>query len=232
MSESMYTKGEYLGKNPTWHAEDSAWKAGKILKIIEDNKIQPRSVGEVGCGAGEILNQLYLKMPESVSFSGYEISPQAFALCQEKQTDRLRFYLKDLLADESAVFDVLLVIDVFEHVEDYLGFLKKIRAKGSYKIFHIPLDISVQSVGRNTPILKTRKDVGHIHYFTKDTALAALNDAGYEIMDYFYTASAIDLPAKSWLSWLTRWPRKIMYLINQDLAVRLLGGYSLMVLAK
>lgn len=232
MSDKMYTIGEYLEKNPTWHVEDSPWKAKQILKLIRNNKLQPHSICEVGCGAGEILNQMYLQMPNDVSFTGYEISPQAFELCQQRKNDRVQFHLKNILEDEEAFFDVMLAIDLFEHIEDYMGFLRKLRERGSYKIFHIPLDLSVQTVLRSSPILIGRNSVGHIHYFTKETAIATLIDAGYEILDYFYTAGSIELPAKSVKSWLARLPRKVMFKFNKDMTVRILGGYSLMVLTK
>lgn len=232
MSEKMYITNEYLEMNPTWHVEDSPWKAKQILKIIKNNNINPRSICEVGCGAGEILNQLYFLMPNNVSFVGYEISPSAFELCQQRKKDRINFYLKNLLEDKDAFFDLILAIDLFEHIEDYLGFLKKLRQKGMYKIFHIPLDLSVQTILRNSPIIKERQKVGHIHYFTKETAMATLKDAGYEIIDYFYTASSIDLPNKSFKTLLASLPRKIMFKLNKDIAVRVLGGYSLMVLTR
>ncbi|MCL0066621.1 class I SAM-dependent methyltransferase [Thermodesulfovibrionales bacterium] len=230
--KKMYTTNEYIEKNPTYGVEDSPWKASQIIKIIKNNKLQPRSICEVGCGAGEILNQLYLQMPNNVSFSGYEISSQAFKLCQQREKDRIHFYLEDLLKNEKVFFDLVLAIDVFEHVEDYLGFLEKLRKKGSYKIFHIPLDLSVQAVLRSSPILKARSSVGHIHYFTKETAIATLIDAGYEILDCFFTKGATDLPSKSVRSWLAKLPRKMMYKLNKDMAARVLGGYSLMVLTK
>lgn len=232
MSEEMYIRGEYFEKNPTWHVEDSYWKALQIIKIIERNCIKPQSICEIGCGAGEILNQLYLKMHNNVSFEGYEISPQAFELCQQREKQRLQFNFKNLLEDEKSFFDIVLAIDVIEHIEDYFTFLKNLREKGLFKIFHIPLDLSVQTVLRNSPILKVRQKVGHIHYFTKETALAILNETGYKILDYFYTAGSIDLPEKSFKSLLARLPRKILYKLNKDITVRILGGYSLIVLTK
>ncbi len=228
----MYTQGEYLEKNPTWHIKDSPWKAKQILKIVKKNNLQPNSICEVGCGAGEILYQLYIQMPIHVLFAGYEISPQAFELCQQRERKRLRFYLKNLLQDDKAFFDIVLAIDVLEHIEDYFGFLRNLRKKGQYKIFHIPLELSVQTVLRSSPILKERQSAGHIHYFTKETALATLIDTGYEILDYFYTAGSIELPAKSFKSLLARLPRRIMFKLSKDITVRILGGYSLMVLTK
>jgi cyclopropane fatty-acyl-phospholipid synthase-like methyltransferase len=84
-AEEMYASNEYLENNPTWHEEDSPWKARQILKIIEKNNLQPNSVSEIGCGAGEIMRQLFLQMNGSVSFTGYEISPRAFELCVQKK---------------------------------------------------------------------------------------------------------------------------------------------------
>jgi SAM-dependent methyltransferase len=232
MGNEMYTQGEYLEKNPTWHVEDSSWKAKNIVKIIERNRLQFNSICEIGCGAGEILNQLYILMPNSVSFAGYEISPQAFELCQQRKKERLQFHLKNLLQDDKAYFDMVLAIDVVEHVEDYFGFLRNLRKKGKYKIFHIPLELSVQGLLRGSVLPRERQCCGHIHYFTKETLLETLIDTGHEILDYFYTAASVDLPAKSFNSLLAKLPRKILYKFSEDLAVRILGGYSLMVLTK
>ncbi len=232
MSEEMYNQGKYLEKNPTWHVEDSPWKAKQIIKILNKNNIQPKSICEVGCGAGEILNYLYFRMPENAVFAGYEISPQAFDLCKERAKERLNFYLKDLFQDKDAFFDVVLCIDLLEHLEDYFSFLRNLKGKGQYKIFHIPLDLSVQIVLRGSPILRARNSVGHIHYFTKEIAIEILKDTSYEILDHFYTAGSIDLPAKSFKSLLAKFPRKILFKLNKDMTVRILGGYSLLILTK
>lgn len=233
MSEgAIYKEGTYLENNPTWHEEDSSWKAEKIAKILEKNDIQPRSICEIGCGTGEILKSLSAKLGEDIKFSGYEISPQVFEICRKKQKENLHFYLEDFLTIEEEGFDVILAIDVFEHVEDYLGFLRKLRSKGKYKVFHIPLDLSVQTVLRGSPILEERKRLGHLHYFTKETALATLKDTGYEIIDFFYTHGALDLPDQGWKTRLLNIFRKIFAYINEDLAVRIFGRSSLMVLAK
>jgi 2-polyprenyl-3-methyl-5-hydroxy-6-metoxy-1,4-benzoquinol methylase len=171
-------------------------------------------------------------MPENCSFTGYEISPQAFQLCEKRQKERLRFRLENLLQDADAYFDLVLAIDVFEHVDDYLGFLTRLRRKGQFKLFHIPLDLSVQSVLRASQILKQRKTVGHLHHFTKETALAALTDTAYEILDCFYTPYSFACEAGSFTRTLLRSARKVSYALSADLTVRVLGGWSLMVLTR
>lgn len=227
----MYQTGEYLEKNPTYHVEDSPFKADQILTMIRKHDLRPHSICEVGCGAGEILNQLQAQLPADIKYYGYEISPQAFELCRQRENERLHFFCEDLLKDSSREFDLLLCLDVFEHVEDYLGFLKGLQSKAEHKIFHIPLDLSVQWLWRTKPIMREREQAGHLHYFTKETALATLEHAGYEVVDWFYTPGAIANP-RSLKAKLASFPRRVLSAVNQDLVVRILGGYSLLVLAR
>jgi hypothetical protein len=226
-----YRDGTYDSANPTWHVEDSPWKARQIETILRRNDIPANTVCEVGCGAGEILVQLQRTFPSS-QFFGYDISPQAFSLSQSRANARLQFHLKDLLAEQNAHFDVVLAIDVFEHIEDYLDFLKRLRARGTFKVFHVPLDLSVQSLLRVAPILRDRKSVGHLHYFFKETAIETLQDCGYEIIDYLYTPRRLELPDLPLSAQLLKFPRQLLFGINADFAVRTLGKYSLLVLAR
>ena len=232
MMSQIYNDGTYLENNPSWHEEDSPWKAKQIRKIIEKNSLHPNNICEIGCGAGEILKELSVLYGDGIDFSGYEISQQAYELCQKKAEQNLNFRLLDLLEEETEYYDIAMAIDVFEHVEDYFSFLRKLKDKAKYKIFHIPLELSAQTVLRSSIIIRNRKRLGHIHYFTKDTALESLKDTGYEIIDYFYTCGRSELPNKGWKANLLRIPRKLSYAVNKELAVRLLGGYSLLVLAK
>ena len=229
--QSLYQTGQYVEKNPTYHVEDSAWKAQQILKLIERHGLQPRTICEVGCGAGEILRQLQYQLPSETEFYGYEISPQAFSLCQSRANDRLHFYCEDLLAADTPHFDLLLCIDVFEHVQNYMSFLAAMRNKARHKIFHIPLDMSAQWVLRGRPILKERDQAGHLHYFMKETALATLRDTGYTVLDAVYTDGALDHP-RSVKAKLARLPRRVLAKVSQDFVARALGGYSLLVLAE
>ncbi len=231
LDRNSYTDGAYLRKNPLWHAEESPFKVKQILRMLEKNRLQPNTICEVGCGAGEVLRLLQGKMEKGCRFWGYDISPQAMELCKSRTNEGLQFKLADLTREEDAFFDLLLVLDVFEHVEDYFGFLDGIRTKSDLKIFHIPLDLSVQAVLRKRGLLKRRELWGHLHYFTKETALETLKDVGYELLDYFYTPRGIELATET-VHKLALLPRMICFRIHQELAVRTLGGYGLLVLAR
>jgi len=227
MSIEKYITNDYIENNPTWHIEDSQWKANHILRIINKNGLNPKSVAEIGCGAGEVLHQMYLQMDKNVSFNGYEISQIAFDLCRQREKDRLHYQMNNVFEDTSKYFDVVMAIDVVEHLEDYFGFLRNLKKTGEYKIIHLPLEMSVKSV-LTKYYLKSRKKFGHIQYYSKDTILTTLQDLGYEIIDCFYTSVVIYREPRKLKSLILR----LGYKINKDLAVRVFGGYSLMILAK
>jgi SAM-dependent methyltransferase len=228
--QSIYSNAEYLANNPTWHVEDSPWKAQKIYDILRRNNLKPSRIAEIGCGAGEILLQLKALLPDT-SFVGYEMSEQAFALARSREREGVHYINANML-DENVHFDALLCIDVFEHVDDYIGFIKSLRSYADYTIFHIPLDLSAQSVMRGDVLLEARRTVGHLHYFTKETALATIKYCGYEIIDANLTARGIDLPNQGLRTSLMKIPRALLSKVAPDFAARVLGGWSLMVLAK
>jgi hypothetical protein len=55
----IYTDGRYQAENPAWHSEDSPWKAGKVAGLLTKHGLAPRTVAEIGCGAGQVLNNLF-----------------------------------------------------------------------------------------------------------------------------------------------------------------------------
>jgi SAM-dependent methyltransferase len=227
---TIYLDGEYLAKNPGWHVEESPWKARQILHMLRRNRITAKTICDVGCGTGEVLKQLQETLNNDCAFLGYDISPQAFELAKGRANGKLQFMLADFLEEQSN-FDLILVLDVIEHLEDYFSFLKRLKARSHYKIFHIPLDLSVQTVFRKKALLKRRELYAHVHYFTKETALRTLVDTGYEVLDYFYTPRSIDFGSEFGEK-LLKLPRKACFAVHRDFAARFLGGFSLLVLAR
>ena len=221
-ASTIYQDGSYHEQNPTYHVEDSPFKATYIKKILQRNDRSFSTCCEVGCGAGEILNLLSKTYTEA-SFVGYEISPQAHELSKTRSSARLSFKLKDLFTEELASpYDLLLVIDVIEHVENFFLFLRKCKKVAKYVVFHIPLDMNVLSVLKIDSILSNRREIGHLHYFSPETALATLQESGYEILDHLYTPH--------WEGKISR--ILLSKLIGQRATARIFGRYSLMVLTR
>jgi SAM-dependent methyltransferase len=228
-NNNPYKTGLYRELNPSWHAEDSDWKARQVLRLLSANRLSPRTMAEVGCGAGGVIAAAAreLRVDRAV---GYDISADAIGIAKDRE-EKIVDYRQCDIREAGERYELLLVIDVFEHVEDYLGFLRSLRPLADHHIFHIPLDLSVQSVLRAKPLELVRSKVGHLHYFTKETALESLMHAGYRVDDWAYTPSGLELGEPGLLRQLASILRRVALLLNRDWAVRVLGGCSLLVLA-
>lgn len=245
MLTERYQSGEYLEAAPDWHASDAPWKAGKILQLLQRHAVVPRSVCDVGCGAGEILARLQHQLPETTRLVGWDVSPQAHALSRPKQSARLRFVQGDFLKESRDTHELLLLLDVLEHVPDYLGFLSALRTRAQRFVFHIPLDLSVQAVaGGSTHQRRMRERYGHLHYFTAESALWTLRDCGYLVEEAGYTW---DGEAEGWRpfaapGWRGRlgYPltlaayglERLAFRLGPHVTTRMRPGYNLLVLAR
>ncbi len=224
---SIYKNGEYLAQNEDWHAAESPWKAGNILKILQQNDVSFETAAEVGCGAGQILQVLHQALPEK-EFTGFDISPQAASLWQDAPASDpgVSYRLEDFLSSDEK-FDLLMSIDVFEHVPDYIGFLEQLRTRARHFVFHVPLDMNMLMLAK-TEHSALRDRIGHLHYFSRATAEDTLKACGYKVVDWFYTADYALPGHERKINAL----RKLLFDVSPEWAVKTLGGWSMMVLAE
>jgi SAM-dependent methyltransferase len=229
-ADSIYTDGSYLAKTGgTWHLEDSLFKAKCVASMLaRHDEIKPNTICEIGCGAGGILAELQKMLPQHIAFTGYDISPQAHALSAQFSSPRCQFILGEAFADASK-YDLVLVMDVIEHIEDYFSFLRHTREKGDWKLYHIPLDVYVLGTLRGDNHWDT---VGHLHLFTIETALRALQHSGHRVVDWVFTDRAISIPNQTLRGRIANLIRIPLSKFSTKLTSRILGGYSMLVLAK
>jgi len=227
-ARSEYTSGAYAEGNVGWHEADARWKAQQVQRILAANHVHPQRVCDLGCGTGGVLDELGVLDPAITELVGYEVAEEATRMAPRQRSERVQFCLGEPPA--AAHFDLALMMDVFEHVEDFYGLLRRHHRLADHFVFHIPLDISVANVLREDRFDRLRRAVGHIHYFTRESALASLSDAGYRIIDCFFTAPGIDRP-ESRLQRVVRPARWLLFRISPSMAARVLGGFSLCVLA-
>jgi hypothetical protein len=222
----IYLDGSYDARTGgTWHLEDSPFKSRQIMRMLDRHpEVLTQSVCEIGCGSGGILGELDRKLPLPSKLVGYEVSPQAHALSQGLQNERCDFILGDAFADRR-FFDLALIIDVIEHVEDCFAFMRQCSAKAVWKLYHIPLDASASLILRGGNCWDS---VGHLHLFTMETALKAVEHSDQRVVDYFLTPVSLERPHRP-ATRLTNLPRRML---PKRLGARLLGGYSIMILAK
>lgn len=232
---NQYENGEYWAVNSSFHEEDSDFKFQNFLTLLKRN---PQAVWEgitdLGCGAGRIIWNFSNQYPQSKCL-GLDLNPEIIAYADQKyQNTNLAFEVatKNIPADLSGL---VILADVFEHAEDYLGLLKSVNHRFSYYLFNIPLDLSIRSLIRNEPI-QLRKNYGHLHYFYDKLALQMLTENGFQVVDFLYADNVgFDYISKRGMS-------KFVYLLKLSFAKifsavfgksrtsMLLGCYSLTVL--
>lgn len=231
--KDMYLNGTYKAITPSWHTEDSSWKARQIMYAIKMAELCPSKVCDVGCGAGEVLWELSRMLPEDVRLVGFEPSPQAQAMQRRDPVGRVKFISGDFMTTSTEHFNLLLAIDVVEHIPDYLGFLQAVRSRADTFLFHIPLELTAYNLLLGGVLADSRKSLGHLHFFDRDTALAALESCGYTIISENYTNWIEELLHRSSLQPFLRYTLRILKRFCGDhAAVRLLGGHSLLVVAR
>ncbi len=223
-----YNDGQYLAHNTNWHQEDSAYKAGFVERALERRAVNFATCADVGCGAGLVTLLLAQKFA-AAQFCGCDTSSDASAFWHDKRAPNLSFRNENLFSIPQE-FDLVICLDVFEHVEDYFAFLRALRGKATNFIFNIPLDMNVAKL-MTGGFPYVRKTFGHLHYFNRYTALAALEDTGYRVTDEFLTAPFLSTPPKNWRQAAMLAPRIALSALSKQSAATLTGGYSLVVSA-
>lgn len=232
---SIYETGEYALANADWHEEDAAYKAQQLLKLIHRNHVEFRRCVDVGCGTGGVLDLLAQEF--DAEYIGFDVAPLAIRLAQRHARRNVSFRCADFTAC-SDLDDIGLVLcnDVFEHVPDYLGFLTRLGESAPHArwyAFNVPLEMNLLHILSNRHVYN-RKRIGHLHYFTRETALATLADCGFVAADSFYTYPGLFMPhtSRSLAKRLAKIPRASLYMLPGGVGEKLLGGASLLVLAK
>ncbi len=223
----LYKDGAYLEKHPQWHAERSPWKAEQVLRGIREVGLHPKTICDIGCGGGLALACVTKSLGGVERAVGYEPSPDVPV---HPEAEGLIEFRREDITQSDEVYDVAMMLDVFEHVEDYFGFLRSCGPRAKNHVFHIPLDANVRHV-LTSACMGPRKMAGHLHYFTRATALATLKDTGYTIKHWHFTKAGWEgANRKRWS--LTSLSRRLTYAVSPEYTHRILGGLALLVVAE
>jgi SAM-dependent methyltransferase len=228
MRDELYTSGRYGTQHPDWHEEDAAAKAAAVASLLRYGGVQPLTVVDVGCGTGGVLRLLAGRLgdrwPEA-HFEGWDIAKAAIRKARVHEGGQLHFVHGDFLASERQA-DLLLCLDVFEHVQDDVGFLEQLASRARWMVFRIPLDLSVWDVARPRRLVEAGPTLGHRHVYTRELALQRLDLAGYRVVEERYHRIRHGRPRG--LDPL----RSVWRRFSPHGAARWLGGVSLLVLAE
>lgn len=219
----IYNDGRYLSANPTWHSERAPWKAGQVATGLRAAGLAPTSMCDIGCGTGLALAEVVKRVPSITRAVGFE---PAEAVPRAPEIEGVAEIRRGYANESNERFDCTMMLDVFEHVEDCFGLLRACAPLAPNHVFHIPLDASALAIIRSD-LMSARRKVGHLHNFTRETALATLEETGHEVLHWHYTrtfegAGTAAGPA-------ARIVRKVVLGMAPELGRKVIGGLSLLV---
>jgi ubiquinone/menaquinone biosynthesis C-methylase UbiE len=247
MSSSIdfYSTDEYSRRNPSLHEEDSPWKILKIMPLIalfaKLNNSQSGRVLDVGGGAGIILKVISEKLRQDygVSVTKYNLDLSPLMIARQKQTnpDIQATFNVDLCENqlENKCFDLVLMVDVIEHVLDSDKALNEVCRIGKFAVFNIPLEKNVVeflwNVMSNGALRRQRiASLGHLHIYTYSSALKQIKKDCGDIVNYYLTEP------KPWPFDLKNRIRDFIvvraFKLSPKISALLFGASSLMVLVK
>jgi SAM-dependent methyltransferase len=131
-------------------------------------------VGEVGCGSGLILSHLAQAYQKSAD--GFELNLHALKLCPQLPGDLYIYDIFQRHADLVGRYDLLMMMDVLEHIEDEVSFLQAVQdhlKPGGFLIIGVPMRQHLYSA--------YDKADGHFRRYSQPYLRSVVEKAGFTV---------------------------------------------------
>lgn len=222
-----YTDGTYAAAHPDWHADDAPHKARAVLDLLAALGWAPATVIDVGCGTGDVLGHLvqaWQAQGRTVHAEGWDIA----AAPLRTPPPGVTLHRGDA-CQQAEPAELVLCLDVVEHQADDVAFLRRLRRLGPRVLLRVPLELSVLDVLRPHRMLDARHTYGHLHAYTRATALARIQQAGFTVVADRY--DRVPPHSRTPRQHLMQALRRLTHRLHPHAAVLALGGWSLLVAA-
>jgi len=176
----IYSDGTYISSNPSLHAEDSAYKMSYVVKLLEKVSLNRSQINilDIGGGAGllgKFVCEWFVNRGYTVSAHALDLSEEMLELQKTNNPHIEKTFIGDIAQLGEEVFDLVLMIDVIEHIENCEQFAHNLNKYTKYIIYNIPIEInffdSLRNIAmRNRYYQIQTESLGHIHFFSSQTA--------------------------------------------------------------
>ena len=173
---------------PTW---DHRIVIAPILRALETTPTDG-AILDMGCGNGAMLAEIQRLGPWTIR--GVETSPSAVRMARSHGLDvRLSNGGGDLLSlFDPASFDLIISVEVIEHVFDPRLFLRHahalLKSGGSFVVttpYHGYLkNLTIATMGKGDAHYNPLWDGGHIKFWSRKTLSIALTEAGFQRIQF------------------------------------------------
>jgi SAM-dependent methyltransferase len=197
----FYTSDDYIAKNPSLHEEDSGWKVGEIIPMVDRCmsalKTDEINLLDVGGGTGEIMRQISAHIAGNhrvkVNKFALDLSPGMLKIQKTNNPDIIGLMNDDIryapLKDKQ--IDLTLMIDTLEHIPDPARALSELKRISKYVIFKVPLENNLHLNLMNVVTGgKARREIienlGHVNVFDFKSLRKSIESHNGTIVKYHY----------------------------------------------
>ncbi len=170
----------------------SKWKTKKIIQIISKSQIAKiNSVLEFGCGPAYILKSISKELKIQKSY-GIDIS-HSMLKNAKKNFPKAKYYEMADLSKFNKKMDLILFIDVLEHLPNPKKILNQAIKISKYQFIKVPLENTlIRNFARYIGLNKKSPE-GHINFWSKKEFLKNLSKWNLKIMNYYHGNPPKDL---------------------------------------
>ena len=191
----IYNDDSYIEKNPTLHTEDSEFKFQNIKRFlssvqVKNNRIKILDIGGGAGMIGKLVLDYFLENGIVVTFHSLDLSTRMLKI--QLKNNPLINKIINCSIDEcpESNYDLVLMIDVIEHIEGKEYTAKILNKLGKNIIYNIPIEINffdiLKYLKSNFRYYKRQKvRWGHIHFFSFTSSQSFLR-RHHKIIDSYF----------------------------------------------
>ena len=220
-----HTPFSYAERHPEWHAEDSGHKARAVWSFVKRLGLTPARVVDVGCGAGGVTGRLRHVWPD---IEGWDPSEVAIKMARTQHPECT--FTRGHFEESGQHVDMVLCLDVVEHVQDDVRLLTALGQQADHLIFRVPLDWSLLDACRPQRLKATLDHWGHLRAYDRSLLCKQMVQAGLSVRSITYDRVPPGEP-RSRLGHITGVLRDLGDTLHPRPFAWLLGGWSVLVYA-
>jgi len=180
-NDVIYTDGTYIASNPSLHAEDSEYKMSYVAQLLEKVEWNRKRINilDIGGGAGllgKFVCDWFVSRGYTVCATALDLSGEMLEIQKRNNPHVKNTCIGDIAQLDKEMFDLVLMIDVIEHIENCEQFADNLNKYTEFIIYNIPVEINLVDTLRNIAMQKRyykiqTESLGHIHFFSVQSAV-------------------------------------------------------------
>jgi SAM-dependent methyltransferase len=183
-----------------------SWHIRKTVRNLFDDSSQPLRVLDAGCGFGQ-YDRFLLKTLSASRILAVDVKEDYLEDCRkyfarEIKAGRIIFENRDLLDFRDEGYDLILCVDVLEHIEQDVKVMRNLReslAPGGYLMMHSPSDLAGEDAGDDEFFVDEHARAG----YSSSELRSKFRQAGLETVGIRYTYGTFGHAA--WVL-MIKWP--------------------------